>query len=91
MSWYEAIAFCRWLSAQLGYVVRLPTEFEWQQAATHGELERAYPWGPDWEEGRCNSGESRLNRTTAVGLYPHGTWPDGPLDMAGNVWGMVPE
>ena len=21
-----------------------------------------------------------------AGLYPHGTWPGGPLDMAGNVW-----
>jgi formylglycine-generating enzyme required for sulfatase activity len=21
-----------------------------------------------------------------VGLYPHGTWPDGPLDLAGSVW-----
>jgi formylglycine-generating enzyme required for sulfatase activity len=86
ISWYEAVAFCEWLSHKLGFEVRLPTEFEWQQAATGGKKERIYPWGADWDANRCNSNESRLNRTTVVGLYPHGTWPEGPLDMAGNVW-----
>ena len=86
VSWYEAVAFGRWLSERLGYRVRLPTEFEWQQAATGGEVSRSYPWGPAWEVSRCNSEESGLNRPTAVGLYPQGTWPGRPLDMAGNVW-----
>jgi formylglycine-generating enzyme required for sulfatase activity len=36
VSWYEAVAFCRWISARLGVEVRLPTEYEWQQAATSG-------------------------------------------------------
>ena len=36
VSWYDAMAYCRWLSARLGYEVRLPTEPEWQQAATGG-------------------------------------------------------
>ncbi|MCZ7569320.1 MAG: SUMF1/EgtB/PvdO family nonheme iron enzyme [Ardenticatenaceae bacterium] len=30
---YEAVAFCRWLSARLGYEVRLPREQEWERAA----------------------------------------------------------
>ena len=85
MSWYEAVAFCLWLTARLSYTVRLPTEFEWQQAATGGDIGKEYPWG-EWHDGRCNSSESHLNRTTTVGLYPHGTWKDGPLDMAGNVF-----
>jgi len=85
VSWYEAVALCLWLSAKLGYAVRLPSEFEWQQAATGGDPKREYPWGK-WEEGRSNSSETGLNRTTAVGFYPHGTWAGGPLDMAGNVW-----
>ncbi len=86
VSWYEAVAFCRWLSDRLGYDVRLPTDWAWQQAATGGNPNNVYPWGPDWEEGRCNSAKSGLGRTTAVGMYPNGSTTQGVLDMAGNVW-----
>jgi formylglycine-generating enzyme required for sulfatase activity len=93
VSWFDAMAFCGWLSARLAArgeladdkVIRLPTEWEWQQAATRGKPTRKYPWG-DWQEGYANTSESKLSRTTAVGMYPHGTWPGGPLDMAGNVF-----
>ncbi len=86
VSWYEVVAFCRWLSDRLGYDVRLPTEWEWQQAATGGDSKNVYPWGRDWDAARCNSAESGLERTTAVGMYPNGSTTQGALDMAGNVW-----
>jgi formylglycine-generating enzyme required for sulfatase activity len=94
VSWYDAMAFCRWLDARLresgvlqaGCQVRLPTEWEWQQAATGGQPNCEYPWGADWIEGRANTEESRLSRTTAVGIYPAGASHFGPLDLAGNVW-----
>jgi len=85
VSWYEAVAFCHWLSAKTGTSVRLPTEWEWQQAATGGDPTCEYPWG-EWDAARCNSDKSRLNRTTAVGMYPRGATSLGVMDMAGNVW-----
>jgi formylglycine-generating enzyme required for sulfatase activity len=94
VSWYEAVAFCHWLTykhreAKIldeGRQIRLPTEWEWQLAATGGDQERKYPWGYDWNPACCNSNESRLNRTTAVGIYPAGATAQGVMDMAGNIW-----
>jgi formylglycine-generating enzyme required for sulfatase activity len=86
VSWFDAIAYCRWASARLGYEVRLPTETEWQQATTGGQRGNEYPWGFDWREGCANTSESRLGRTTAVGMYPAGASAQGVLDLAGNVW-----
>lgn len=85
VSWYEAVAFCRWLSAKSGTSIRLPTEWEWQQAATGGDPRREYPWEDGWDASRCNGSESGLTRTIAVGMYPQGATPQGVLDMAGNV------
>ena len=76
VNWWEAAAFCRWLSARLGAEIRLPTEHKWLLAATGGDRARAYPWGHDWnptrDPWRANTYESGLFRSTAVGLYPLG-------------------
>ena len=37
VSWYEAIAFCRWMGEVLGSNCRLPTEVEWEKAAGAGD------------------------------------------------------
>ncbi len=84
--WLEAVAFCRWLTARLGYEIRLPSEWEWQMAATGGNPANEYPWGAQWDPSCANTYESGLNRTTAVGVYPQGASPVGALDMGGNVW-----
>lgn len=86
VSWYQAVAFCRWLSVKTKCRIRLPTEGEWQLAATSGISELEFPWGDKWDGTRCNGYESRLNRTTAVGMYPAGASPHGVHDMAGNLW-----
>ncbi len=88
ISLYDAIAFCRWLSARLGYEVRLPSEYEWQQAATGGDPDNIYPWGAEWSDQCANTTESHLSRTTAVGMYPCGVSNNGAdrvFDLAGNV------
>jgi formylglycine-generating enzyme required for sulfatase activity len=86
VSWYEAIAFCRWLSETTGEDVTLPTEQQWQRAA-QGDDGRIYPWGNRWAGKRCNNRVSPQdsNQTTPVTQYPNGASPYGVLDMSGNV------
>ena len=92
VDWYEAVAFTRWLSAQLSREIRLPTEQQWEKAA-RGTEGLEYPWGNEYRSGYANVDETEdkdgpwyLKQTTAVGLYPQGQSPWGVLDMAGNVW-----
>jgi formylglycine-generating enzyme required for sulfatase activity len=92
VDWYEAVAFSRWLSSQLGYEVRLPTEDEWERAA-RGRDGHEYPWGAGYRTGYANidetgakAGEWYLKQTTAVGVYGHAASSEGVLDLAGNVW-----
>ena len=87
ISWYEAMAFCRWLNERLGILqqVTLPTEQQWQRAA-QGDDQRVFPWGSDFDPQKCNTLESGVGQTTPVTEYPHGTSPFGVLDMSGNIW-----
>lgn len=97
VNWFEAIAFCRWLSYRLtgqlpdkknrdSWPVRLPTIEEWKTAATGGNSKYIFPWGEEWDERLANTSDSGLSRTTAVGMYPHGAAPCGLLDMSGGVY-----
>jgi formylglycine-generating enzyme required for sulfatase activity len=93
VSWYDAIAFCRWLSKKLGQGVRLPTEWEWEKAA-RGMDGFTYPWGNEYIPGYANINETvskvgpyYLRSTSPVGMYyPQGASPYGVLDLSGNVW-----
>jgi len=86
VSWYQAVAYTRWLSAKLGYEVRLPTEWEWQWAAQNGLEKREYAWKGEFDSDLCNTVESGIVRSTAVGMYPEGAAGCGALDMSGNLW-----
>lgn len=80
VSFADAEAFCRWLAAETGQSVRLPSEDEWEAAARGGLRGAPYPWG--WEE---PSGRAQFNATAAarVGSFPANRY--GLVDVAGNL------
>jgi formylglycine-generating enzyme required for sulfatase activity len=85
VSWYDALAYCQWLSDVTGKNYSLPSEAEWEKGA-RGMNKWIYPWGDQWDWRRCNSGEGGPTDTTPVGVYLEGASPYGALDVIGNVW-----
>ena len=85
VAWFDALAFCRWLGAQLGANITLPTSNQWQRAA-RGDDYRLFPWGNKFDKTCCNTRESELRMTTMVMRYEVGASPFGVCDLAGNTW-----
>ncbi len=79
-----ADAYAAWLAERTGRSFRLPTEAEWEYAASNGDG-RQFPWGDDWDATRVNSAEAGPLTSTPVGIYVHGNAICGAADMAGNV------
>jgi formylglycine-generating enzyme required for sulfatase activity len=86
VDWHQAKAYCE------ARGLRLPTEEEWEYAATGGDG-RTYPWGNEapsnqlcWNGDGNDQGKGKRTSTCAVGSYPKGRSPVGLDDMAGNVW-----
>jgi formylglycine-generating enzyme required for sulfatase activity len=94
VSWWEARAFCRWLTETLedekpswwrpGSRVCLPSEAQWEYAA-RGTTGRTYPWPEGQPDERRANFDQRLGKTSPVGIYLTGATPEGLRDMAGNV------
>jgi formylglycine-generating enzyme required for sulfatase activity len=100
VSWFDSVAFCLWLSSELKsnlpyekpldihdvstWIVRLPTEQEWQRAAL-GNTGWCYPWGNILDKTRGNYGKN-IGQPSSVNKYPMGKSIYGVADMMGNIW-----
>jgi len=105
VSWYDALAYGAWLSAQTGRRYSLPSEAEWEKACCNdfssasqktaeSVTANRYPWGDTLDAARVNAGSTG---TTPVMAYPTGASAYGVEDLLGNVqewtrslWGSQP-
>lgn len=99
VTWYGADAYCSWRDA------RLPTEAEWEKAATwnvSAGVKTDFPWGNRFEgtslnfcDANCSEPQAQADTNDGyggvapVGSYGAGRSPNGTFDMAGNVWEWV--
>jgi formylglycine-generating enzyme required for sulfatase activity len=87
VNWYQAFAFCAWDGG------RLPTEAEWEMAASNGSAQSVYPWGDSeptdalavFSADGCFQNDTCLSGPSAVGSKPLGANQLGHRDLAGNV------
>ncbi len=79
VSYEDALAYTNWKG------VTLPDTYQWEIAARSGsDSLYLYPWGNDFEQGICNTGEKNRSQTLAVYNSEIGSTLRGIMGMIGN-------
>jgi formylglycine-generating enzyme required for sulfatase activity len=81
VSWFDAVAYCEWLSELHSVRFRLPTEAEWEKAARGGLEGVPYPWGDEPFDGKA--GRFEQDAPWEVGAAPPNGY--GLIDIGFNV------
>mgnify|MGYP001952700543 CR=1 FL=1 len=84
MSFIQANQFCQWFTEVKGVEVRLPTEAQWEFAAS-SRGQTMFPWGDYFDPSMVNTAEKGPGKTTNVYSYPQGSSRQGVLDLGGNL------
>jgi serine/threonine-protein kinase len=86
VSWFDAMAYCRWLSERDGMTYRLVEELEWEKAA-RGVDGRSFPWGDHFDPTFCKMRHSRpgFSQTEPVGAFPIDESVYGARDLGGSL------
>jgi len=84
VSWFDATAYCAWLSKHRGEVFRLPTEAERERASRGGREACLYPWGDEPPSERPYAGcDPKSGGPPRVGSNPQNDF--GLYDMSEGV------
>lgn len=79
VSWDDSVAYANWAGCELA------SEAQWEKAC-RGPLGLIYPWGKDWDAGKCrNSANKGSEQTCVVHGYPAVVSGYGTYNQSGNV------
>ncbi|NJO84976.1 MAG: formylglycine-generating enzyme family protein [Blastochloris sp.] len=98
VTWYQAIRYAAWLTRKLhaalpeNYVIRLPSEAEWEIAAAYDlyQERKPFPWGHEplnLEYAAYKAGA--FKHPAPVGCHPRGSAHCGAADLLGNIWELT--
>ncbi|MFN8453374.1 MAG: SUMF1/EgtB/PvdO family nonheme iron enzyme [Anaerolineae bacterium] len=79
----DALAYCAWLSPQLGVHCTLPTEFQWEKAA-RGTDGRTFPWGEELP--RPELAHLKPTHTLKLDYYFHNLFVKPKRELARSGW-----
>ena len=88
LCWFEADAYARWLGAQTGEALRLPTEAEWEHAAANAMTLGGSVW--EWTNSAYLPHPGYQPWAGAVGEY-NGKFMVNQMVLKGGSWATPPE